>query len=161
LDQFVRELRRMMAQRRVANRNDAREAVWAAAYLAQMHLGLRPSATIFEYTAAMLGGLDEYSTFLTRSQLDDLYSPIEGNFVGLGVELKADAGTLLIVNVVSNSPAERAGIKPGDRIVEVAGRSMDDVTTDQAAELLQGVEGSVAELVVQTDGESPRALAIR
>src|SRR5690606_27507907 len=86
---------------------------------------------------------------------------IEGNFVGLGVELKADSGTLLIVNVVPNSPAQRGGIKPGDRIIEVAGRTMEDVTTDQAAELLQGTEGSYVALVVQTEGESPRPLTIR
>jgi carboxyl-terminal processing protease len=161
IDRFVTELRRTMSQRRVGNRNDARETVWAAAYLANTHLGLRPSATIMEYTAGMLGGLDEYSTFLTSGQLNDLYSQIEGNFVGLGVELKADDGALLIVNVVPKSPAQRGGIKPGDRIIEVAGRSTQDVTTDQAAELLQGEEGSYVKLVAVTEGESPRTLTIR
>lgn len=161
IDRFVTELRRTMSQRRVGNRNDARETVWAAAYLANSHLGLRPSATITEYTAGMLGGLDEYSTFLTSGQLNDLYSQIEGNFVGLGVELKADDGALLIVNVVPKSPAQRAGIKSGDRIIEVAGKSTEDVTTDQAAELLQGEEGSYVRIVVVTPGESPRTLNIR
>ena len=40
--------------------------------------------------------LDDYSTFLTRNQLDEVLSQIEGNFVGLGVELKAENGALLI-----------------------------------------------------------------
>ena len=82
-------------------------------------IAMQPAATMLEFTAAMLGGLDEYSSFLTSGQLNDLYSQIEGNFVGLGVELKAADGALLIVNVIHNSPAERAGIKAGDQIVSV------------------------------------------
>ncbi len=139
-----------MAQRPITNRNDAREAVWNAGQMAKLHLGLRPTAVILEYTAAMMGGLDEYSSFLTSGQLNDLYSQIEGNFVGLGVELKAAEGSLLIVNVIHKSPAERAGIKAGDRIVAVGDRSTTDLTTDQAAELLQGTEGSTVELAIAT-----------
>ena len=55
-------------------------------------------------------GLDDYSSFLTADQLREVYSQIEGNFVGLGVELKAENGALLIVHVIPGSPAERAGI---------------------------------------------------
>ena len=66
---------------------------------------------ILEFTSGAAGGLDEYSTFLTADQLNDLYSQIEGNFVGLGIELKAADRALLIVNVIHGSPAERAGIK--------------------------------------------------
>lgn len=158
---FVGELRKQMSQRSVRSRVEARELVWNAARLAQLHLGLKPAATILEYTAGMLGGLDEYSAFLTSGQLADLYSQIEGNFVGLGVELKASEGSLLIVNVIHNSPAEGAGIKAGDRIVEVGGRSTADLSTDAAAELLQGVEGSYAQLKVATGNEAPRALTVK
>jgi carboxyl-terminal processing protease len=158
---FVGELRKQMSQRSLRNRIEARESVWNVANLARLHLNLKPSATILEFTAGMLGGLDEYSSFLTSGQLADLYSQIEGNFVGLGVELKASEGTLLIVNVIHGSPAEAAGIKPGDRIVEVGGRSTADLNTDEAAELLQGVEGSIAQLKVATGDEPPRAVSVR
>ena len=66
----------------------------------------------------------------------DIYSQIEGNFVGLGVELKADNGTLLIVRVIPNSPAERAGILANDRIVAVDGQATKELSTDEAASLL-------------------------
>ncbi len=158
---FLRELRRQVAQRPISNRNDAREAVWNAGQMAKLQLGLKPTAVILEYTAAMMGGLDEYSSFLTSGQLNDLYSQIEGNFVGLGVELKAAEGSLLIVNVIHKSPAERAGIKAGDRIVAVGNRSTTDLTTDQAAELLQGTEGSTVELAIATPDQEPRRLTVR
>lgn len=161
LNVFVGELRKQLSQRAIRSRIEARDMVWNAARLAQLHLGLKPAATIMEYTAGMLGGLDEYSAFLTSGQLADLYSQIEGNFVGLGVELKASEGSLLIVNVIHNSPAEGAGIKSGDRIVEVGGRSTADLSTDAAAELLQGVEGSFAQLKVATGDEAPRSLTVR
>ena len=62
-----------------------------------------------EFTSASAGGLDHYSSFLTADQLRDIYSQIEGNFVGLGVELKADKGDLQIVHVIPHSPAEQVG----------------------------------------------------
>jgi carboxyl-terminal processing protease len=158
---YLRDVRRQAGQRQITSRNDAREAVWNAAQLAKIQLGMRPSAVILECTAAMMGGLDEYSSFLTSGQLNDLYSQIEGNFVGLGVELKAAEGSLLIVNVIRNSPAQQAGIKSGDRIVAVGGRSTTDLSTDQAAELLQGAEGSSVQLSVATADEQPRNLVVR
>jgi carboxyl-terminal processing protease len=159
--QFLRDLRKQQSQHPVRSLNDARNAVWNAGQMAQVYLGLRPAATMLEFTAAMLGGLDEYSAFLTGGQLNDLYSQIEGNFVGLGVELKSSDGALLIVNVIHNSPAERGGIKPGDKITSVGGRSTADVNTDKAAEMLQGPEGSAAQLTVVTGDEAPRQLSIR
>ena len=158
---YLRELRKQQAQHPIHSLNDARNAVWNAAQMAQLHLTMKPAATMMEFTAAMLGGLDEYSSFLSSGQLNDLYSQIEGNFVGLGVELKAADGALLIVNVIHNSPAERAGIKPGDKIVSVGGRTTADLTTDKAAELLQGVEGSTVDLAVVTGEADPRPLTIR
>ena len=81
-----------------------------AAELGKRYLGLKPSAVILEYLAGAAGGLDHYSAFLTGDQLRDVYAQIDGNFVGLGIELKAEAKTLSIVRVIPGSPAEKAGI---------------------------------------------------
>jgi len=81
--------------------------------------------------------------------------------VGLGIELKASAGTLAIVKVITNSPAERAGLRAGDRIAEVDGKATAEMTTDQAADLLQGPEGSVVNIVVVSTNGSSRRLSIR
>ena len=135
--------------------------------LAEVRLGAPRSAWVLEFSAATIGGLDNYSTFLTPGQLRDVYSQIEGNFVGLGVELKADSGALLIVRVIPGSPAERSGIGPGDRITAVDGQSTAELSTDEAAALLTGPEGSIARVTVSraavlndtTGGFRPPSLA--
>jgi carboxyl-terminal processing protease len=105
--------------------------------------------------------LDPYSTFLTTGQLNEVYSQIEGNFVGLGVELKANEGSLLIVKVIAGSPAERGGIVSGDRIVAVDGRTTQELSTDQAANMLQGKEGTVVQVTAIAPGGKPRTMNIR
>jgi len=132
-----------------------------AARLASEQLGMRETAVIYEYVSGAAGGLDPYSTFLSTGKLNEVYSQIEGNFVGLGIELKSSDGSLLIVKTFAGGPADRAGIRPGDRIVAVGGRSMQEISTDQAANLLQGPEGSSCDVSVVTAGQAPRQLRVR
>jgi carboxyl-terminal processing protease len=161
VNDFRRRLHNLTDNHAVRDRDELRDVVASAAHLARAELGLSPTSVILEYTAGAAGGLDEYTTFLTADQLNDLYSQIEGNFVGLGVELKAAENALLIVNVIHGSPAERAGIKAGDRLTAVAGKSTRELTTDQAAELLQGEEGSSVELLDVSGGEPARRVVVR
>ena len=110
-----------------------------------------------EYICAAANSLDPYSTYLTPDQLNEVYSQIEGNFVGLGVELKAQDGGLTIVRVIPNSPAKRAHILDGERIVAVNGQSVSSLSADRAANMLQGPSESTVELtVVALDGQSRR-----
>ncbi|MEX2142502.1 MAG: S41 family peptidase [Pirellulales bacterium] len=158
---FRRQLQQAAANRQISNRNEARDTVAQIARLAQSQLDVRPAAVVFEYLCAALAGLDEYSTFLTAGQLADIYSQIDGNFVGLGIELKAQDNALLIMNVIPGSPADKAGIKRGDRLTGVSGRTTQDLNTDQAAELLQGEVGTSVEVMAVTGDAAPRALVIR
>jgi carboxyl-terminal processing protease len=161
IDQLRGGLAQLATRYRVASRNDAIAVASQAAQLARRQIGLAESATILEFTAAAASGLDHYSAFLTADQLRDIYSQIEGNFVGLGVELKADNGALLIVHVIPHSPAEKAGILDGDRIVAVAGQSTSAMSTDEAASLLTGPEGSLCRVTVVSPGQAPREMSVR
>ena len=161
LTEFRREIHRYMDWREIRSRQDARDAVALAGRLAAQRLQLAPTIVIIEYACGAAAALDDYSTYLTPTQLDDVYSQIEGNFVGLGIELKADDDGLLIVNVLSNSPAEQGGIRAGDRIVEVDGQPTDKVSTDRAADMLKGDGGSMVELVVRSADEALRRLQLR
>jgi carboxyl-terminal processing protease len=156
-----REVYQLVGGRTIASADDL--ADWAAqtARAVESRCGLRQTATMLEFVAATAGGLDEYSAYLTADQLRDVYSQIEGNFVGLGVELKADRGALLIVHVIPGSPAERAGIKDGDRIIAVDGNSTAALSTDEAAALLTGEEGSYVRVAAQTPGQPARELNVR
>ncbi|GAB6185289.1 S41 family peptidase [Thermopirellula anaerolimosa] len=149
------ELRRTASADWVRNRAEAREFVAQIARRLHQRIGLPVSATVLEYLCGATNSLDVYSAYLTPGQLSEVYSQIEGRFVGLGVELKADAGSLLIVRVIPRSPAEQAGIRADDRIVAVDGKPLDQMSTDQAANMLQGPEGSVVQLeVLAADGSS-------
>jgi carboxyl-terminal processing protease len=161
VEAFRRELRETLAQHPVASRLEARDSALTAANLAQQRLGLAPTAVILEYLCGATNSLDPYSSFLTPDQLSEVYSQIDGSFVGLGVELKARDGGLVIVRVISGSPAEQAGAKAGDRIIAVDGRDTSLFTTDQAANFLQGPDGSVCNLVLGSPGEPHRQLAVR
>jgi carboxyl-terminal processing protease len=161
IEQLRTSLRQLVARYKIASRSDAMNIASQAAQLARRQVGLAESATILEFTAAAASALDHYSAFLTADQLRDIYSQIEGNFVGLGVELKADNGALLIVHVIPNSPAQAAGILDGDRIVAVAGQSTSSMSTDEAATLLTGPEGSICQVSVVSPGQQARPLSVR
>jgi len=161
VEAFRREVRAVMANRPVVTRSEATDAVAQAARLAQYRLGLPPAALILEFACGATNTLDPYSAYLTPAQLAEVYSQIEGNFVGLGVELKAQDGALQVVRVISGSPAQKNGIRAGDRIVAVGDRQTGDYSTEQAANFLQGEVGTTVEVTVVTPGQEPRRLAVR
>jgi carboxyl-terminal processing protease len=161
LQLFSSQLHEFVEPRRIRSRHQARDAVAMAAHLSARHLSIPPPATIMEFTCAAISSLDGYSSYLTGDQLDEVFSQIEGNFVGLGIELKAEAQSLLIVNVIPGGPADMAGIEPNDRILEVGGKSMREISTDAAADMLKGPELSYAEIVIQRPDQTMRHFRIQ
>jgi carboxyl-terminal processing protease len=161
IDAFREQLVHQLQSTPIQSKQQAIDAVNMAVQLARQQLRLPASNVILEYACGAAGSLDEYSAYLTGDQLNDVYSQIEGNFVGLGIELKAQDNALLIVKVITGSPAEKAGLKAQDRILAVGSRSTADLSTDQAADLLQGAEGSIVELTLQSPASAARRLAVR
>jgi carboxyl-terminal processing protease len=158
---YREQIARLAAGRTVASQVEAEAfAAWVAS-IARSTLGVPATVTLLEMASAAMGSLDEYSAFLTTGQLDDLYAQIEGNFVGLGVELKAASDGLLVVHVIPGSPAERAGIRADDHLVGVGGRSIGGLSVDQAAQLLQGAPGSLVTLAVLRGPSPARAVTVR
>lgn len=161
VDQLRSEVTQLPGKYAIRTARDASSVAAQIARLVRQRAGVSETATLLEFTSAAAGGLDHYSSFLTADQLRDIYSQIEGNFVGLGVELKADHGALLIVHVIPHSPAEKAGIHDGDRIVAVDGQATQSLSTDEAASMLTGAEGSLVKVAVMTPGQAARELNIR
>ena len=158
---YREQISRLAAARPVASQADAETVAAWVARTAHSLLGIDPAVTLMEMSAAAVGGLDEYSAFLTNGQLDDLYAQIEGRFVGLGVELKTASDGLLVVHVIPGSPAERAGIRAGDHLVGVGGRSIGGMSVEEAAQLLQGAEGSLVTLAILRAPAPARAVTVR
>ena len=161
VDRYVRYLFQRTSEEQVPDRMAAEKLVLTLAQVGQSQLGIPAVSSILEYVCGATASLDEYSTFLTPEQLDDVYSQIEGNFVGLGIELKSSSGSLLITNVIGGGPADRSGIRKHDRIIEVDRQSMRDISTDKAADLLKGERGTVVEVVVQSEDGEMRRLNVR
>ena len=154
------ELQRLAGTAVINDRRRAIDTVHSVAATLQQKFGVRAQAVILEFTCGATGSLDDYSSFLTGSQMEEVFSQIEGNFVGLGVELKTEQAGLNIVNVISVGPAHEAGIRPGDRIVSVDGKTTKQVSPDSLADMLRGEEGTQVQVeVTSRDGKS-RSLTI-
>jgi carboxyl-terminal processing protease len=152
---FRREFQQTAATLGPRDATQVKECAAWAGKVASQRLGVSSSAVIMEYVCGALASLDEYSSFLTAAQLDEVFSQIEGNFVGLGVELKSEEHALLVVSVIAGGPAEKGGLHKGDRIVAVNGQSLEILAPDSAADLLRGEEGTrVAVMVRSPEGET-------
>jgi carboxyl-terminal processing protease len=142
LTALQRDVEQIVLSRSVADRRQASQVVQTVAATLRDRYGLPAQAAILEFVSGAAAALDEYSSFLTGGQMDELFSQIEGNFVGLGVELKTEPAGLSIVNVISGGPAYIGGIRNGDLIVAVDGKTPADCSPDTLADMLRGPEGT-------------------
>ena len=133
----------------VPNSVSAHDQVLEICELARQAAGIPAAAIVLEFVFGTCDVLDEYTAYLTPDKLDDMFAMIDGNFVGLGVELKLDDQGLRLVGVIRGGPAAEAGIKPGDRIIAVGGVSVKGLGLDEAAGRLQGNEGTVVDVTVE------------
>ena len=144
----------------IHNREDIKNGLLYLAEGAQKQIGLNPVVVMMELTCGIVNSLDPNTAYLTPNQLHDQYAAISGNLVGLGVELRSDKQSLLIVWVIPGSPAEEGGLKEGDRILTVDGITTRGRDTDSAADLLQGKEGTEVKLEIQTGLGRSREVSI-
>jgi carboxyl-terminal processing protease len=121
-----------------------------AARIANPYL-THPTAVVLEFLAAACETLDPYSLHLSPQRLKDLYSAIDGNFVGLGVEVRGDKAGLRIAAVLPNSPASEGGLQDGDVVTSIDGKTLVGLAAEEAANLLQGADGSSVRLTVRRD----------
>ena len=142
-----------------SGRLELRGNIFRVAASVQRGTGISGISVIMELLCGMVNSLDSYSAWLTSGQVNDLFSLIDGHFIGLGVYLDAQQipGTLVITKVIPGSPACSAGLKSGDRIRAIDGQT---VVNEQSAERLQGPEGSRVTLTVESDDQPERELTI-
>ncbi|MCA9058714.1 MAG: S41 family peptidase, partial [Planctomycetaceae bacterium] len=151
----IEDVRRTLVRdywnRRVDTRLDARTLITRVSEMCQRDLGLGGAAVVMEYIFGGCNALDEYSNFLTPDRYNDLFGSIQGELVGIGIEMKGEKGRgMHLVRVLLDSPAEAGGLLPEDYIVGIDGVSCRDLTTDDAAKLLRGNSGSVVRLEWET-----------
>jgi carboxyl-terminal processing protease len=98
--------------------------------------------------SGMLTGLDPHSEYLDKDGLAELSEDTTGQYSGLGIEVLQVDGTLRIVAPIDDTPAARAGIKPGDIIVKIDGKVVDSENIDDMFKQLRGDPGSKVVLTI-------------
>ncbi len=149
--------------KRIESRTDARSVISSVCELCNRELGISGTAIVLEYIFGGCNALDEYSNFLTPDRYNDLFGSIQGELVGIGIEMKGVKGKgMHLVNVLFDSPAERGGLQPDDYIVEIDGTDCRDLSTDDSARLLRGTSGTTVQLTYQhPDGSEKTGSFVR
>ncbi len=105
---------------------------------------------------------DPYTRFMDPEQFSSLTSQTAGELSGIGIRLEADTVTqvLTIVEPLPGSPALKAGLKPGDRILAIDGQSTQSMNVETASSMIRGQVGSPVKLQVGRDGASSFDISI-
>lgn len=108
------------------------------------------------YDKAVTGLLEElhdpHSVLLTTERLRALNESTTGRYAGVGIQMDLREGWITVVAPIPGGPAERAGIRTGDRIVEVEGKSTAGWTSEEASKALRGAPGTPLGLTVERPG---------
>lgn len=97
----------------------------------------------------MLSTLDPHSEFMEATKYEDLKQDTEGTYGGVGLQVQARDGVLVVISPMEDTPAFEAGILPQDRIVKIDGKTTDRMNQNDAVVSLRGAPGSKVVLSIQ------------
>jgi carboxyl-terminal processing protease len=125
---------------------------------------LEPTSNL---TYGMLDGLlralgdPGHSTFLTPAQVKAAAEDLSGSFSGVGVFLGERGGGPIIISVISGSPADKAGLRSGDRLIAIDGKAADGLSVEEIVGRVRGAEGTVVRLtVLHLDAAAPVVIPV-
>ena len=101
----------------------------------------------------MLAGLDPHSSYLVPEEATDLHANTSGRFGGLGIEVSTEDGFVKVIAPFDDTPAARAGIKPGDLIIRLDDKSVKGMSLNDAVKLMRGAPGTSIDLTIVREGE--------
>ena len=104
----------------------------------------------------ILSTLDPHSVYITKDEVAEMNQPLEGNFEGIGISFNIFKDTLMVMTTIPGGPSELVGLRPGDRIVKVDGKSILGIglKNQQVFKLLRGDKGTKVNLSILRKGES-------
>lgn len=114
----------------------------------------------------MISGLaaslnDPYTYFLPPQENTQFSQDMSGSFEGVGMQIEVKNGVITVVSPLKDTPAEKAGIKADDEILEIDGKSTEGMDTDVAVQLIRGPRGTQVALMVLRDGwATPREIKV-
>ena len=101
----------------------------------------------------MLQGLDPHSAYLDKEAYRELQEGASGKFGGLGIEVGYEDGFVKVISPIDDTPAQRAGVKAGDLIIKLDGKSVKGISLMEAVKMMRGTPGSEIVLTILREGE--------
>lgn len=111
-----------------------------------------PREIIYGAIRGMLRSLDPHSAFLDPESYREMQVETTGSFGGLGIEITIRDDQLTVVAPIEGTPAWRAGIQPGDRIVRIEGLATKDMTLPEAVKRMRGPKGTKVTITIMREG---------
>ncbi|CAD2075495.1 S41 family peptidase [Phocicoccus pinnipedialis] len=119
-------------------------------------------ALIEKSIKGMVEGLDDpYSEYMSIDETAKFEESITGEFEGIGTEIMQENNVIVVSSPIKGSPAEAAGIQTGDKIVKVNGKSIEGVSTSEAAAMIRGKKGTEVTLTIIRGSDKPFDIMIK
>jgi carboxyl-terminal processing protease len=107
---------------------------------------------IYGAIRGMMNTLDPHSTFLSPEEFKELEVETSGIFSGIGIEITLKDGVLAVVSPIEGSPADKAGLSPGDKILQIDEKTTKNMTLNEAVRLIRGQRGTKVTLLIFHEG---------
>ncbi len=114
---------------------------------------VKPKELIYSAIEGMINALDRHSQFLRPDEYEEMRVETKGQFGGLGVEIGIKEGLLTVIAPIDGTPADAAGLEPGDRIVKIDGQFTRGISLHEAVQKLRGRPGSRVVLTILREPE--------
>lgn len=108
---------------------------------------------IYGAMRGMVSSLDDYSQFMDPEEFNEIKVETKGEFGGIGIEISSRDGILTIITPIVGTPAEAAGIKPGDKIIKIDGVIAKNMSLNDSIKKLRGKAGTLVKLTIWREKE--------
>lgn len=116
-----------------------------------------PQKLVYGAAKGMVQELDDFSQFMEPDVYDRVKSDTEGEFGGIGIRVDTREGWLTVVTPLPNTPAWKAGMLPGDKIIKIEGVSTKDLIIDEAIKKLRGKPGTPVKITTAREPDEKDA----
>jgi len=100
----------------------------------------------------MVQSLDPHSSYMTKEEYEDLLIETEGSFDGIGIQIILKDNILTVIAPIEDTPAYKAGIKAGDKIIKIGDKLTLDMGLEDAVKLIRGQKGTKVQLTISREG---------